>query len=150
MKHSVYKAGKRYERMVLILALAFLFMCLAYALLYILVIIGDRPVPVRRSAFYMIVGMGLFFSVLLYAFGWFFESFIRYELADGVLRISKGRFLRLIDYSSIDSVTERFVGRKNKKQYVIVLKNGAELAVNPYIEDAEGFKTQLVALLSQL
>lgn len=148
MKHAVYKAGKRYERMVLILALAFLFMCLAYAFLYVLVIIADKPLTARRSAFYMITGMGLFFSVLLYASGWFFEGFIRYELTDGCLRISRGRFLRLIDYSDISTVTERFVGRRNKKQYVIVLKNGTELIVNPYVEDAEGFKTQLVALLS--
>ena len=147
MNNTVYTAGKRYERMVLVLALAFLFLCLGYALLYALVIVKDRPLPVRRSAFYMIIATGLFFSIILYVSGWFFESFIRYELTSDCLRISRGRFLRVIDYSAISGITERFSGRKNRKQYVILLKNGAEIAVNPYIEDMEAFKTQLVALL---
>ena len=147
MNDTVFKAGKRYERMVLILALAFLVLCIGYAFLYVLVLISDKPLPSRRSAFYFITATGLFFSLIIYVCRWFFKDFIRYELCSDCLRISRGRFLRVIDYADIRSVTERFTGRKYRKQYVIVLKNGAEIAVNPYIEDAEGFKTQLVALL---
>lgn len=147
MNNTVFKAGKRYERMVLILAIAFLFLCIAYAFLYVMVLVKDKPVPSRRSSFYMIIATGLFFSIILYVLAWFFEDFIRYELCGDCLRISKGRFLRVIDYRNISGVTERFTGRKYKKQYVIVLKSGTEIPVNPYVEDAEGFKTQLVALL---
>ena len=38
MNDTVFKAGKRYERMVLILALAFLVLCIGYAFLYVLVL----------------------------------------------------------------------------------------------------------------
>ena len=141
MNDKVFRAGKRYERMVLLTALAFLFLCVAYAFLYTMLLVKDKPVITRRSSFYMIIAM------IFCACAWFFKDFIRYELCGDCLRISKGRFLRLIDYSAISTVTERFSGRRNKKQYVIVLKSGTEIPVNPYVEDAEGFKTLLVALL---
>ena len=143
MNKTVYQTGKRFERMVLLLALAFLFICLAYALIYVYFLTADKPLPTRRSSFYMIVATGLFFSLLLCAGGWFLSGFIRYELCSDCLRISKGRFLRLIDYSAIQSVRDTYSGRKNKKQYVIVLKSGTDIAVSPYIEDAEDLVLQL-------
>ena len=150
MNNTVFKAGRRYERMVLFSALAFLIICLIYAFIYSLIILRDLPLPIRRSRLYIIIAAGLFFSLILYVSGWFFKDFIRYELCEDCLRISKGRFLRVIDYTDIGGVTEKFSGRKNKKQYMIRLNNGSEIEVNPYIEDAEGFKTQLVALLPRL
>ena len=143
MNKTVYQTGKRFERMVLLLALAFLFICLAYALIYVYFLTTDKPLPTRRSSFYMIVATGLFFSLLLCAGGWFLSGFIRYELCSDCLRISKGRFLRLIDYSAIQGVRDTYSGRKNKKQYVIVLKSGTGIAVSPYIENAEDLVLQL-------
>ena len=129
--------------MVLLSALAFLLLCLGYAFVYYHFLIADRPLPSRRSSLYMIIATGLFFSLLLCAAGWFFGGFIRYELCADCLRISKGRFLRLIDYTSIAEVRDSYTGRKNKKKYQIVLKSGTAISVSPYLEDAEGFVSQL-------
>ena len=123
--------------MVFFLALAFLLLSVLYAVLYVFVFAADRPAVSRRSAFYMILSMGLLLSAILFFCGWFFRDYLRYELMSDRMRISKGRFLRVIYYTEILSVEERFAGRKNRRQYEIVLINNSRIPVSVYIEDAD-------------
>ena len=143
MREQVWQAGRRYLRLVLILAAVLVLLCAGFAFLYAGVIIADLPYVLRRAALYRVLSMGLIFTAALLFCGWFFRSFIRYELRPDCLRISKGRFLRVIDLAAIRDVSETFAGRRYRKRYQLVLKNGTVLPVNPYIEDADGFAEEL-------
>lgn len=148
MNDRIYRTGRKYLRMVLVLAAVMLLLSAAFALLYSSVLIADRPYIIRRSAMVRTVSMGMIFTAVLIFCGWFFRDYIRYELCPDRLRISKGRFLRVIDYTSVAEVRERFTGRRYKKRYEIVLKNGTVLPVSPYLDDPDGFAEALRAGLS--
>ncbi len=136
-------AGKKYARLVMLSSGACFLLTLSFAAVYYYLIAAEQPEFMRRSSLFTTAGIGVILSAVIIGAGLIFKSYIRYELTETALRISKGRLLRVIYRDEVAEIRDIFSKNGKKRSLSIVLKNGSGIAVNSFIEDPEGLEKAL-------